>query len=90
MIVVKFDYCPALINNRLNTTHFLHLLHTYSSCQSEVPVTIEHGQQALLKLFLNKCVNIKALLRDIEDSFIVGYLCQYSDTTIELLVTTGQ
>ena len=25
-----------LINNRLNTTYFLHLLHTYSSCQSEV------------------------------------------------------
>ena len=32
------------VNNRLNTTCFLHLLHMYSSCQSEVPVTIEHGQ----------------------------------------------
>ena len=36
------------------------------------------------------CTNIKALLRDIEDSFNVGYLYQYSDTGFELLITTGQ
>ena len=65
-------------------------MHMYSSCQSEVPVIIEHGQYALLKLFLIMCANIKALLRDIEDSFIVGYLCQYSDKGFELLITTGQ
>ena len=35
------------------------------------------------------CTNIKALLCDIEDSFNMGYLCQYSDTEIELLITTG-
>ena len=28
------------------------------------------------------CTNIKALLRDIEDSFNMEYLCQYSDTGI--------
>ena len=33
------------INNRLNTTYFLHLLPTYSSYQSEVlPVTIKYEQ----------------------------------------------
>ena len=33
---------------------------------------------------------IKALLCDIEeDSFNVGYLCQYSDTKIELLIIIG-
>ena len=36
------------------------------------------------------CTNIKALLRDIEDSFNVGYLCRYSDKGFELLMTTGQ
>ena len=36
------------------------------------------------------CANIKALLRDIEDSFNVGYLCQYSDKGFKLLTTTGQ
>ena len=36
------------------------------------------------------CANIKALLRDIEDSFNSAYLCQYSDTGFELLITTGQ
>ena len=36
------------------------------------------------------CVNIKALLRDIEDSFDMGYLSQCSDNEIELLITTGQ
>ena len=36
------------------------------------------------------CANIKGLLCDIEDSFNVGYLCQYSNTGIELLNTTGQ
>ena len=35
------------------------------------------------------CANIKALLCDIENSFKVGYLSQYSDTEIELLITTG-
>ena len=34
------------------------------------------------------CANIKALLGDIEDSLNVGYLCQYSDIGIELLITT--
>ena len=63
------------INNRLNTTYFLHLLCMYSSCQSEVlPVTMKHEQQALLKLFLIMCTSVKALLRDIEYSFNVGYL----------------
>ena len=36
------------------------------------------------------CANIKALLRDIEDSFNAKYLCQYSNIGIELLVTTGK
>ena len=36
------------------------------------------------------CANIKALLCDIEDSFNVGYLCQYSDKGFKLLTTTGQ
>ena len=36
------------------------------------------------------CANIKALLCDIEDSFNMGYLCQYSDTGIELLITTAK
>ena len=36
------------------------------------------------------CANIKALLCDIEDSFDVGYLCQYSDKGFKLLTTTGQ
>ena len=36
------------------------------------------------------CSNIKALLHDTEDSFNPEYLCQYSDTGIELLITTGQ
>ena len=40
----------------------------------------------LLKLFLIMCANNKALLCDNEDSFNVGYLCQYSDTEIELLI----
>ena len=31
------------------------------------------------------CANIKALPRDIEDSFNAGYLCQYSDTGNKLL-----
>ena len=35
------------------------------------------------------CTNIKKLLRDIEDSVNIGYLCQYSNTRIELLITTG-
>ena len=35
------------------------------------------------------CANIKALVCDIEDSFNMGYLCQYSDTEIELPITTG-
>ena len=35
------------------------------------------------------CTNIKVLLHDIEESFNVEYLCQYSDTEIELLITTG-
>ena len=35
------------------------------------------------------CANIKALLRDIEDNFNAGYLCQYSDLGFELLITTG-
>ena len=34
--------------------------------------------------------NIKALLCDIEDSLNVGYLCQYSNTEIELMIITGQ
>ena len=34
--------------------------------------------------------NIEALLCDIEDSFNTGYLCQYSNTEIELLIITGQ
>ena len=33
--------------------------------------------------------NIRARLHDIEDSFRVQYLCQYSNTEIELLITTG-
>ena len=49
----------------------------YSSYQSEVTVTIEHGEYVatyvLLKVFLIMCTNIKALLRDIEDSFNAGY-----------------
>ena len=36
------------------------------------------------------CGIIEALLRDIEDRFNTGYLCQYSDTGFELLITTGQ
>ena len=44
----------------------------------------------LLKLFLIMCANIKALLCDIEESFNMGYLCQYSGNDIELLITTGQ
>ena len=36
------------------------------------------------------CAIIKALLHDIEDKFNAGYLCQYSNTEIELLITTGQ
>ena len=36
------------------------------------------------------CANIKALLCGIEDRFNMGYLCYYSDTEIELLITTGQ
>ena len=35
------------------------------------------------------CANIKALLHDIEESFKVGYLYLYSDTFIELPITTG-
>ena len=42
-----------------------------------------------MKLFLIMWANIKALLRDIEDSFNVGYLRQYSDKGFELLITTG-
>ena len=34
--------------------------------------------------------NIKALLCDIQESFNMGYLCQYSNTDIELLITTEQ
>ena len=30
------------------------------------------------------CANVKTLLRDIADSLNEGYLCQYSDTGIEL------
>ena len=76
--------------DRLKTTYFLYHLHTYSSCQYEVLVTIEYGQHTLLKLFLIMCANTKTLLCDIEDSFNVGYLCQYSDTGIELLITTAK
>ena len=36
------------------------------------------------------CANVKTLLHDIEDSFNMGYVCQYSDTGFELLITTGQ
>ena len=38
------------INNRLNTTYFLHLLHTYSSCQSEVQTCAGHdaGSEAAI------------------------------------------
>ena len=36
------------------------------------------------------CTNIKVLLCDIKDSFNVECLCQYSNTEIELLITTGQ
>ena len=45
----------------------------YSNYQSEVTVTIEHGEYVLLNLLLIMCTNIKALLRDIEDSFNAGY-----------------
>ena len=33
--------------------------------------------------------NIKALLHDIEESSNAGFLYQYSDTEIELLITIG-
>ena len=36
------------------------------------------------------CVNIKALLCDIEDSFNAAHLCQYSDNEIELPINTGK
>ena len=36
------------------------------------------------------CANVKALLRDIEDSFNVKYFLQYSDKRFELLITKGQ
>ena len=32
------------------------------------------------------CANIKALLHDIEDNFNAAWLCQYSDTEIQLLI----
>ena len=40
----RCDSPGTYINNRLNTTYFLHLLHTYSNCQIEVSLPIEHGQ----------------------------------------------
>ena len=48
---------------------------------------MEHGQYALLELFLIVCANIKVLLRDIEDSFNVVPVLRHR---VELMIITGQ
>ena len=83
------------INNSLNTTYFLHLLHMYISCpESKIPVAIEPVQLVLLKLFLMICANIKAMLCDTEDSIfkpLIQNTCPSTPvyTFIELLIATG-